>query len=492
MNVQGLEIQTSVGRLLGQASGQGVVAWKGIPYAAPPVGPLRWRPPQPAPRWSGLRPALDFGPDFPQAPNPALRSAAMSEDCLYLNVWAPAGAEPGSLPVMVWLHGGGFVAGSGADARSDGERLAREGAVVVSFNYRSGVFGFLAHPSLSQESGQAISGNYGLMDQIAALRWVREHIRAFGGDPQRVTAFGVSAGSASIALMLLIPQAAGLFDRAVLHSPGTGRPLATLAEAEALGASVEADLDRLRGLSAEEVFRLTSRLNPAVRGLTTPRILRPIRDGVLIPEDERPAFVAGRLHRMPLIVGTNADEGTLLTKTWPVADIAASRALLAANFPRAVDEAWRHYGCSEDALAHAGIAKAFADTQFNLGARLLTRAMAAQGQPVWRYRFTRCRPGRQDGPHHGDEVSYVFGNLEVGRGVEPEPFNGDDEAVSLAMRRAWVRFARDAAPGDVGGLEWAPVSATINDPFEFGDRFGPGPDPHTEALDFLDRYFSDA
>jgi para-nitrobenzyl esterase len=237
---------------------------------------------------------------------------------------------------------------------------------------------------------------------------------------------------------------------------------------------------------------LTSRLNPAVRGLTTPRILRPIRDGVLIPEDERPAFVAGRLHRMPLIVGTNADEGTLLTKTWPVADIAASRALLAANFPRAVDEAWRHYGCSEDALAHAGIAKAFADTQFNLGARLLTRAMAAQGQPVWRYRFTRCRPGRQDGPHHGDEVSYVFGNLEVGRGVEPEPFNGDDEAVSLAMRRAWVRFARDAAPGDVGGLEWAPVSATINDPFEFGDRFGPGPDPHTEALDFLDRYFSDA
>ena len=489
MNWQIAEIQTRAGRLLGQHLNPGVIAWKGIPYAAPPVGPLRWRPPQPVSPWQGLRPATSFGPDFPQAPNPALRAGAMSEDCLYLNVWAPEGAEPGSLPVMVWLHGGGFVAGSGADARSDGERLAREGVVVVSFNYRSGVFGFLAHPGLSRESDRSTSGNYGLMDQIAALRWVREHIAAFGGDPQRITAFGVSAGSASIALLLVMPEAEGLFDRAVLHSPGTGRPLATLGEAEALGAAVDTSLERLRGLSAEDVFRLTSRLNPAVRGLTTPRVLRPICDGVFIPEDERTALKAGRMHRMPLIVGTNADEGTLLTKTWPVPDVAANLALLKANFPRAPEQAVQHYGCDADARALPQIAQAFADTQFNAGARLLARVMAAQGQPVWRYLFTRKRPGRTDGPHHGDEVSYVFGNLAVGRGPEPEPFDKADEAVSAAMRSAWVSFARDAWPGRVGGLDWSVVTTAKDDPFELGDLYGPVADPRAAALDFLDRYF---
>jgi para-nitrobenzyl esterase len=489
MTLQDTEIHTRAGHLLGQHLSPGVIAWKGIPYAVPPVGPLRWRPPQPVVPWQGVRSAVSFGPDFPQAPNAALRAGAMSEDCLYLNVWAPAGAEPGSLPVMVWLHGGGFVAGSGADARSDGERLAREGVVVVSFNYRSGVFGFLAHPGLSRESERSTSGNYGLLDQMAALRWVRDHIAAFGGDPQRVTAFGVSAGSASVALMLVMPEAQGLFDRAVLHSPGTGRPLATLAEAEALGASVDGNLERLRGLSAEEVFRLTSRLNPTVRGLTTPRVLRPICDGVVIPEDERMAFQAGRIHRMPLIVGTNADEGTLLTKTWPVPDVNAHQALLKANFPRALEEALRHYGCDVDSMALRQTAQAFADTQFNAGTRLLARVMAARGQPVWRYLFTRQRPGRTDGPHHGDEVSYVFGNLAVGRGPEPEPFDAADEAVSVAMRSAWVNFARHAQPGKMAGLDWPVVTAANDDPFELGERFGPVPDPRAAALDFLDRCF---
>jgi para-nitrobenzyl esterase len=252
---------------------------------------------------------------------------------------------------------------------------------------------------------------------------------------------------------------------------------------------VDTTLERLRGLSAEEVFRLTSRLNPAVRGLTTPRVLRPICDGVVIPEDERPAFKAGRMHRMPLIVGTNADEGTLLTKTWPVSDVNAHRALLKANFPRALEEALRHYGCNVDSMALAQTAQAFADTQFNAGARLLARVMAAQGQPVWRYLFTRQRPGRTDGPHHGDEVSYVFGNLAVGRGSEPESFNSADVAVSEAMQGAWVRFAREASPGPIGGVDWPAVTITNDDPFELGDRFGPRADPRTAALDFLDRYF---
>ena len=249
---------------------------------------------------------------------------------------------------MVWLHGGGFVAGSGADARSDGARLAQQGVVVVTFNYRSGVFGWLAHPALSRESPQRTSGNYGLLDQLAALRWVREHVAGFGGDASRVTVFGVSAGSASIALLLTAPGAEGLFQRAILHSPGTARPLATLADAEALGASLDADIDALRARSATELFALTPRLNPAVRGLTTPRVLRPIRDGWLIREDERPAFLAGRLHKMPLIVGTNRDEGTFLTRAWPVKTAADNRALLELNFPRALAEASAWYGCERD------------------------------------------------------------------------------------------------------------------------------------------------
>ncbi len=198
---------------------EAVHVFQGIPYAAPPVGPLRWRPPAPAAAWSGTRDASVFGPDSPQAANARLRGAGMSEDCLHVNVWAPAAAAAGSLPVMVWIHGGGFAGGSGSDVRSDGSLLASQGVVVVSFNYRAGLFGFLAHPALSRESPDGVSGNYGLLDQLAALRWVRDNIAAFGGDASRVTVFGVSAGSASISLLLTSERARGLFQQAILHSP---------------------------------------------------------------------------------------------------------------------------------------------------------------------------------------------------------------------------------------------------------------------------------
>ena len=485
-----LEVGTTRGRVSGALHGS-VRAWKGIPYAAPPVGGLRWRAPQPMPAWSGLRPALAFGPDFPQAPSPLLRAGAMSEDCLYLNVWAPAQAEPGSLPVMVWLHGGGFVGGSGADARCDGALLAQQGVVVVSFNYRSGAFGYLSHPMLSRESAQRASGNYGLLDQLAALQWMRDNIAGFGGDAARVTAFGVSAGSASVALLFTVPAADGLFQRAILHSPGTARPLATLADAEALGATLGPDIDALRALSAAQVFALTPRLNPTVRGLTTPRVLRPIRDGWLIREDERPAFLAGRLHKMPLVVGTNLDEGSLLTRAWPVHTAADNRALIEANFARAFDEAWAFYGTERDADAKGRVAEAFADTQFNCGARLLLRAMTRQGERCWRYLFTRRRPEQGDGPHHGDEVGYVFGQLAVGRTARPEPFDAIDETVSRAMMRAWVAFARDGDPNADGSPAWPVFSVHDERHLEFGDTIATGTDRRRAQLDFLERYYSE-
>src|SRR4051812_33487240 len=310
-------VDAPCGTLRGAVSA-GVAAFKGIPYAAPPVGPLRWCPPEAPPRWSGVRDALAFGPDFPQAANPRLRAPRQDEDCLHVNVWAPVDSAPGSLPVMVWFHGGGFTAGSGSDARSDGALLAARGVVVVSFNYRSGLFGFFAHPALSAESAHRTSGNYGLLDQMAALRWVADNIAAFGGDPSRVCAFGVSAGSASISLLLASPAAQGLFHSAILHSPGAGRPLATLAEAEAAGMRLGRDLQQLRALGARELFEQTAQLNPAVRGLTTPRVLRPIQDGWLLPNDERAVFKSGRIRPMPLMVGSNADEGSLLTRSWPI------------------------------------------------------------------------------------------------------------------------------------------------------------------------------
>jgi carboxylesterase type B len=484
------EIRIASGRLAGTADGP-VRVWRGIPYAAPPVGPGRWRAPQRVPAWDGVRDASDFGPDSVQAPLPASRAPSMSEDCLYANVWSPADAAPGERPVMVWLHGGGFVGGSGADARCEATALARRGVVVVTFNYRAGLFGYLAHPALSREA-KGRSGNYGLLDQLAALAWVRENIAVFGGDPMQVTAFGVSAGSASIALLLTAPAAQGLFHRAILHSPGTARPLASLADAERAGLALGDDIASLRELPAAQLFALTAKLTPAMRGLTTPRVLRPIRDAVLVPEDERDAFAAGRLHPMPIVVGTNSDEGTLLTRGWPVATLSDYDTVMAANFGADLDRARALYPARSDAEAKPAVAEAFADTQFNDGARLLVRAMARLGMPCWRYLFARRRPGQRDGPHHGDEVGHVFANLAVGRSEEPLPFDDVDVALSNAMGAAWVAFASRADPNGPDLPAWPRYEAGSSDgPLAFGDRLAIVPDARAERLDFLDAYFAD-
>ncbi len=489
MTDSSLQIRTASGELLGSADA-GVRSWKGIPYAAPPVGRLRWRGPAPVPAWSGVRPALAYGPDFLQAPHKTSLAPGMDEDCLYLNVWSPEGAEPGSLPVMVWVHGGGFVGGSGADARTDGTRMARQGVVVVSFNYRSGLFGFLAHPALSRESEHRVSGNYGLLDQLQALRWVRENIAAFGGNPRQLTTFGVSAGSASISLLLVSPLAAGAFDQTILHSPGAARPLATLEDAEIAGTRLGDDIDALRGRSAQDVFGMTGLLAPKVRGLTTPRVLRPIRDGWMLPEDERPAFKGGRLHRMPTIVGSNADEGTLLTAAWPVDSVAQHHAMVETNFGAATAEALTLYPADSDALARPRIAEIFADTQFNYGTRLIAQAMSALEPRTWRYLFTRRRPGQDDGPHHGEEVSHVFGNLSVGReGVGTGRFDATDEAVSASMMSAWVNFARSADPNGAGAPQWPAYTPASDTTMAFGDSASVVTGWRRPQLDFLDRFF---
>lgn len=482
-------VSVDEGHLRGRRSGDGAV-FLGVPYAAPPVGENRWRPPRPAPRWDGVRDALAFGPDFPQARNARLRALRQDEDCLYLNVWTPAVDRDAALPVMVWLHGGGFTAGSGSDLRTDGARLAAEGAVVVTLNYRSGLFGFLAHPQLSRESAHGVSGNYGLLDQLAALAWVRENIASFGGDPARITAFGVSAGSASISLLLASPAAKGAFDRAILHSPGTGRPLATLAEAERAGLAWHADIDALRALSAQEVLARTTQFNPAVRGLTTPRVLRPIRDGWLLPEDERPAFQAGRMHAMPLIVGSNTDEGTLLTRAWPIDTLDAWRAQVDTNFGPAAGEAAALYPARTDAEARPAVAQMFADTQFNYGTRLLAQCMSRLEPRTWKYLFERRRPNQADGPHHGEEVAHAFGNVDAAPPGETAEHDATDAALSQAMRKAWVAFAANGDPNTPGVPRWDAYRAGDDNHLVLGDTVRPGAAWRRPQLDFLERFYS--
>jgi para-nitrobenzyl esterase len=469
--------------------GDEVATFLGVPYAAPPRGNLRWRPPQPPASWPGVRDALAFGPDFPQAANPRFRATRQDEDCLYLNVWTPSLDRDAALPVLVWVHGGGFTGGSGSDQRSDGERLAREGVVVVALNYRSGLFGFLAHPGLSRESAQGVSGNYGLLDQLAALAWVRENIDTFGGDPTRITAFGVSAGSASLSLLLASPQAQGAFDRAILHSPGAGRPLATLQEAEQAGLRLGSDIEELRALPARQLLEHTSLLNPAVRGLTTPRVLRPIRDGWLLPEDERPAFQAGRLHAMPLIVGSNLDEGTLLTRSWPVDSLAAWRGQVEHNFGAAAMEAASLYRALTDGEARPAVAQMFADTQFNYGTRLLAQSMAKREARTFKYLFTRRRPYQADGPHHGEEVAHAFGNVDAAPPGELARFDAVDEALSATMRKYWIAFAAHGDPNTAGAPRWDAYRPADDNHQLLGDTVQPGAAWRRPQLDFLERFY---
>ncbi|MFO1108492.1 MAG: carboxylesterase family protein [Bradyrhizobium sp.] len=482
-------VRTEGGLLSG--AGEAIRVYKGIPFAAPPVGPRRWRPPEPAEPWDGIREATSFGADCPQERRPGSRADRIDENCLTLNIWTPASAPDEALPVMVWFYGGSFLFGSASDIRFDGEAFARRGVVLVTAAYRVGLFGYLAHPGLTRESPHGASGNYGLLDQIAALGWVQRNIAAFGGDPKRVTAFGVSAGSASISLLLASPLATGLFQRAILESPGAFRPLASLAEAESAGLVLGPEIDRLRQMPADELLAKTSLLTPNVRGLTTPRVLRPIRDGWVIREDEREAFKAGRFQVMPTIVGSNADEGLTLTTTWPMRTPADLRELARANFPRAFEASSSLYAATCDDEVRGGVAAMFADTQFNYGVWQLARAMSARTPQTWRYLFLRRRPGRLDGPNHGDEVQYVFNTLGLAQpGQDTAPFNDVDDDVAEAMQAAWVRFA---ATGDPNGGElprWPAYRADNDSYLAFDDTVRIGTNWRRRQMDFLDSYYA--
>jgi para-nitrobenzyl esterase len=444
----------------------------GIRFAAPPVGARRWRPPEDV---RDAQPLGTWALDCPQPPTPfgaGTRSPGQSEDCLFLNIWAPGDAE--GLPVLVWFYGGSFLFGSASSPMTDGSILASRGAVVVSAAYRVGLLGYLAHPALTAESPYGSSGNYGLLDVLSALSWVRERIADYGGDPRRITAFGVSAGSASLALLQTSPRAAGAFDRLILQSPGAFRPLATLEAAEAAAeVAYGPSLEVLRAWDEGEVLRQAAALVPAMRSLTASRLVRPIRDGWVVPADDRDSYRTGAFFPVPTIVGGNRDEGSALTASWTVDSVDAYQKLLSENFGGFAEEAAARYPVHDDDDVRTAVAALFSDTQFSFGARGIAAAVSSRQPRTWRYLYTWLPPGRTDGPHHGEEVAGVFACSTVPGAV---------------MADAWVRFAATGDPnGD--GLAWPPYTRDGDEILELGDP------PHVisgwrrQQLDFLERYY---
>lgn len=410
------------------------------------------------------------------------RAPGMDEDCLYLNIAIPEGGGR-HLPVMVWFHGGSFMFGSASDRRTDPSTFAREGVICISVGFRLGIFGFLAHPELAAESDGGSAGNYSLLDQIAALRWIKDNIAAFGGNPNRITIFGVSSGGAAAALLLVSPLAKGLFHQAILESAGAFRPLASLDQAVIEGVRLGGIAD-LRGRSAAEVLALETRLVPAQRSLTSARILRPIRDGWVVPADEHIAFAAGQANCVPTIVGSNSDEGSRLVAAWKIDDRNDWAAIIDGDFGSAAERAKFLYPAASDADARPAIAALFGDTQFQLGARELARRLGEYQPRTFRYLFSKRRAGGPDGPHHGGEIPYIFGHLDQPPvGVATAEPDARDVELSRSIRHAWVRFAAAGLPGDIDGIAWP--SAASGSFLEIGNETKVRSEWREPQLDFL-------
>lgn len=491
-------VATDKGRVAG--SGSDVRAFLGIPYAQPPVGEGRWRPPQPALPWAGVRDGSRFGPDCMQpAEYPELRGGrsrsgaagegpAMSEDCLSVNVWTPARRSGEKLPVLVWVYGGGFTYGSGSHPSYDGEALARRGIVVVNFNYRTGLFGFMSHPQLSAESPTRSSGNYGLMDQLAALQWVQRNIAAFGGDPGRVTVAGQSAGAMSISALMISGRAQGLFQQAILQSVGVMRPMADLASYEALGLAVGPDLQQLRAMSATALVDRLKVVLPPGRELTRPRGLGIIVDGDLVRTNDHSAYTQGRYLRVPMIVGTVANEGGGLARSLGIRDAEALRRYVATSFPGQEARAAQLYPVGGNDQVFQVLSDLVSDTQYRHGTRALMRIAAADEPRLWGYRFTQRRAGDAAEPIHGAELQYPFDNLQAPHRGRARPFDASDQQLARQMADAWARFVKAGDPNGADLPAWPRYRPADEQLLELGTPVKAVAQPAAPRLDFLQDY----
>ncbi|MFZ0394444.1 MAG: carboxylesterase family protein [Terracidiphilus sp.] len=504
-------VRTPYGILRGVTEGDDS-SFKGVPFAAAPTGDRRWRPPQPLPAWKGVRDAGKFAADCAQAGfTPGSRTMSMSptssEDCLYLNLWRPAAAAPGAkLPVMFWIYGGGFTGGSSSSAFTSGTQFAKHGVILVAANYRVGRFGFFAFPALSREHPDELKGNYAYMDQIAALKWVRKNIAAFGGDPNNITIFGFSAGGVSVHSLLASPIARGLFQKAIVESGGsrdsvlTARPMSKdgidpnyPVSAETIGIQFahsmgiegtdQVALAKLRALSAEQVLGgAPDQPGGSVQSYET----TPILDGKLITETAETAYKAHHQPRVPLMLGSNS------------ADTAGNRVRATtedqffARFGQWSGQAKAAYDPDGTTSFATLVSRANDDFGQAEPARFAASAFAANGSPVYLYRFsylqTAMRERMRAGTPHGGEIAFVFGTLGTGMfGPPPPPPTAEDLEVSRMAQNYWVNFARTGDPNGAGLPAWPRFDPGKDLIFEFHPDGSAGaiPDPWKARLDVM-------
>ena len=489
------------------AGGGPVRLYGSIPYAAAPVGDRRWLPPQPVAAWDGVRDGSQLPPACPQGILPVPPgdrqgffgpgSTRLDEDCLYLNVWTAA--APGeAAPVMVWIHGGALRMGDGSSVAYDGSALASRGVVVVTINYRLGALGYLAHPLLREESANGASGNYGVLDQIAALEWVQRNIAAFGGDPRRVTIFGESAGSWSINYLMATPLAAGLFAGAIgqsggVFAPGAGAAPRAVAEsageeiaAAALGDGAEVSLEALRALPAADVV-----------AADTGRVLVNI-DGWVLHDTVNAIFAGGAQHDVPLILGANADEGTALARYAggpELSSVAEYEDWARGEYGDLADQFLAAYPAESDEDVSARMIDSGGDGRFNWEMRTWARMMETVSAPTWLYFFSRVPPApdaARYGAYHTAEIPYVFGNLGGGSRYwfANRDYDDTDRALSDAMSSYWINFAATGNPNGEGVPEWPAYTRDAEQALEFGDSVQVRQGVRGERLDFFDQLYA--
>ncbi|MGJ5815785.1 carboxylesterase/lipase family protein [Paludibaculum fermentans] len=496
-------VRTASGTLEGApGTNSAIRTFKGVPFAAPPVGDLRWKAPQPMPKWKGVRPATAFGARCMQAhiyDDMIFRDPGPSEDCLTLNIWTPAKSAKEKLPVMFWVHGGGFQAGGSSEPRQDGEVLAAKGVIVVSVNYRMGIFGFFAHPELTKESGHNASGNYGLMDQAEALRWVKHNIKAFGGDPNNITIFGESAGSFSVSALMSSPLSRDLMTRAIGESGaffGATLSARNLAESEQAGVKFAADqkadnLAALRAIPADKLLDATKNS----RGGFGPNI-----DGYFFPTSAAEIYAAGKQAHIPLMAGWNSDE-----MPYQALMGNAKQKLTAERFQQQARDRYK-----DDAGAFLKVYTAASDADALNSAKALdgdlfiaygtwkwinTHAKTA-ASPVYQYVFDRVRPalpgksipGMEPGSYgavHASEIEYVFGALDSNKAFD---WQSDDRKVSELLQNYWTNFAKTGDPNGPGLPKWPAYTPTANQVMHLDVEAKAQPETTRARYEFLDAH----